>query len=134
MGGWVMLPGVRRALGVFAVVISTVLTGVTGTSHAATTVSGTPATAHAIHRHAARTAPKRPAAGDRKLRAAVAATVIARSALPDTCSGTLQADTVYPCSNIALNATDQFTITVPSSPNLLFVELVPAASSGYLYA
>src|SRR5258708_35633193 len=101
-----MLPGVRRALGVFAVVISTVLTGVTGTSHAATTVSGTPATAHAIHRHAARTTPKRPAAGDRKLRAAVAATVIARRALAHTSSWTLQADTLHPWFHIALNRPD----------------------------
>lgn len=47
---------------------------------------------------------------------------IAHSTVPDTCSGAIDPDTVYPCSTPSSSGTDAFTVTLSSASDLLVVQ------------
>lgn len=65
--------------------------------------------------------PARPA-DEQKLRAAAVHSALAHTAaVPDTCSGTVVTDTVYPCTSPAAAGTDSYTLTLPSATDLLLV-------------
>ena len=66
-----------------------------------------------------------PAAVTATQRAAGSAAVrsaIAHSTVPDTCSGPIDPDTVYPCSTPSSSGTDAFTVTLSSASDLLVVQ------------
>ena len=85
---------------------------------------------------------KRPAAWDparvpatgslaavRARRAGAVRTALARTTVPDTCSGTIQPDTVYPCTTPSASGTDTFTLTLTSSTDLLLIRVLDAAGN-----
>ncbi|MBR7832072.1 hypothetical protein KDL01_02310 [Actinospica durhamensis] len=63
-------------------------------------------------------------------RAAAARSVIAHSTVPDTCSGAIAADTVYPCTTPSATGTDTFTVTLTSSHDLLVFDVLNTSSPG----
>jgi hypothetical protein len=62
-----------------------------------------------------------PTTAARTLRAAAFRTAFARPEVPDTCSGPLVADTVYPCDTPSGTGTDSYTLTLPDASDVLFV-------------
>ncbi|WP_370083672.1 hypothetical protein [Streptacidiphilus sp. MAP12-16] len=71
--------------------------------------------------------PTGPKADAKKLSAAAVRSAIAHSSVPDTCSGPITADTVYPCTTPSAGGTDTYTLTLPNATDLL---LVRATSTG----
>ena len=57
-------------------------------------------------------------------RAATARGIIAHSTVPNTCSGAISPDTVYPCSTPSSTGTDTFTVTVSSAHDLLIFNVL----------
>jgi hypothetical protein len=74
-----------------------------------------------------------PAAGSlalvRARRADAVRTALARTTVPDTCSGSIQPDTVYPCTTPSASGTDTFTLTLTSSTDLLLIRVLDAAGN-----
>ncbi len=65
------------------------------------------------------------AAVAKRLRAAAARSALAHPGdVPDTCSGALAADTVYPCTAPSATGVDNDTLTVPDASDVLFVRAV----------
>ncbi len=54
--------------------------------------------------------------------------VLAHSTVPDTCSGAISPDTIYPCSTPSSSGTDTFTITLADATDLVYV--LPVSVSG----
>jgi hypothetical protein len=67
---------------------------------------------------------------ERELRRQAARGAIAASAVPDTCAGTIQPDTIYPCTTPSSAGTDTFTLTLTSSTDMLIVRVLPADDIG----
>lgn len=83
--------------------------------------------------HPARPAPKPAAlsaAQRRQVEASAARQAIARATVPDTCSGAISPDTVYPCTTPSGTGTETFTVTVANAADQLFIRVMPAGSSG----
>ncbi|HET9169014.1 MAG TPA: hypothetical protein VFN97_06235 [Actinospica sp.] len=66
-------------------------------------------------KHAAGLAP----AAARQARAAAAHSAISTATVPDTCSGQISPDTVYPCSTPSGTGTDTFTLTLADTTDLV---------------
>ena len=79
---------------------------------------------------AARNARRDPAVGDaaavRAGRATAVGTALASPQVPDTCSGPIQPDTVYPCTTPSASGTDTFTLSLTSSTDLLLFQILNA--------
>ncbi len=71
--------------------------------------------------------PAAPAADSKSLRAAATRSAMAHNSVPDTCSGAIVADTVYPCA--APTGTDTYTVTLPDAADLLVVRAVATGGS-----
>jgi hypothetical protein len=99
--------------------------------------SGTAAGASAAVKPAAKPVPPTqaktpaavPAAEVRQDRAVAAKSAKAAATVPNTCSGAISADTVYPCSTPSSTGTDTFTLTLTSAHDLLVIQ-APSAG-GY---
>jgi hypothetical protein len=76
-------------------------------------------------RHAALSAAQR-----RQVEASAFRQAIAHATVPDTCSGAISPDTVYPCTTPSSTGTDTFTVTVANASDQLFIQVVPAGSTG----
>jgi hypothetical protein len=76
-------------------------------------------------RHAALSAAQR-----RQVEASAAQQAIAHATVPDTCSGAISPDTVYPCTTPSSTGTDTFTVTVANATDQLLIQVVPAGSTG----
>jgi hypothetical protein len=70
------------------------------------------------------------AAQRRQVEASAARQAIAHATVPDTCSGAISPDTVYPCTTPSSAGTDTFTITVANATDQLFIQVMPAGSTG----
>ena len=70
------------------------------------------------------------AAQRRQVEASAARQAIAHATVPDTCSGAISPDTVYPCTTPSGTGTDTFTITVANAADQLFIRVMPAGSTG----
>ena len=66
----------------------------------------------------------------RKARAAAAAHAIAASTVPNTCSGVIQPDTIYPCTGSA--GPDTFTATLTSTSDVLLIEAMSTSGGPYV--
>jgi hypothetical protein len=64
----------------------------------------------------------------RRLAAAAVRQVLAHSTVPDTCSGPISPDTIYPCSAPSSSGTDTFTITLADTTDQVYV--LPVSVSG----
>ena len=64
----------------------------------------------------------------RRLAAAAARQVLVHSTVPDTCSGPISPDTIYPCSSPSSSGTDTFTITLADTTDQVYV--LPVSVSG----
>src|SRR5262249_45672665 len=56
-----------------------------------------------------------------KRRAAVGKAALAGTNVPDTCSGAIQPDTIYPCSSLPAGATNTYTFDLAQATDLIFV-------------
>lgn len=71
------------------------------------------------------TKPAAPAtAALREARAAAAKAAVAHSLVPNTCSGVISPDVVYPCSTPSSTGTDGFTVNLAGSTDLLIVQVL----------
>ena len=68
------------------------------------------------------TAPSAPALS--QARAAAAKNAIARSSVPDTCSGGISPDVVYPCTTPSSSGTDTFTVDLADTADMLVVQVL----------
>ena len=64
----------------------------------------------------------------RRLVAAGVRRVLVHSTVPDTCSGPISPDTIYPCSTPSASGTDTFTITLADTADVVYV--LPVSVSG----
>lgn len=64
------------------------------------------------------------------MRAAAVQKAIGSSAVPDTCSGEISPDTVYPCSSPIGNG-NTYTLSVPDSNDVLFIDVESTVNSAY---
>jgi hypothetical protein len=62
-------------------------------------------------------------------RAAAVRRVLSTTAVPDTCSGAIQPDTVYPCTTPSSSGTDTFTFSLASSTDLLLLRIIGSSGS-----
>lgn len=62
-------------------------------------------------------------------RADAVQTALARTTVPSTCSGSIQPDTVYPCTTPSASGTDTFTLTLTSSADLLMIRVLDTAGN-----
>ena len=69
------------------------------------------------------------AAAIRAGRAAAVRAALASTQVPDTCSGLIQPDTVYPCTTPSASGTDTFTLSLASTTDLLLFRIVNAAGN-----
>jgi hypothetical protein len=77
----------------------------------------------------AREQPAAPSLGEqRRLAAAAVRQVLMHSTVPDTCSGQISPDTIYPCSTPSSSGTDTFTITLTDTTDRVYV--LPVSVSG----
>lgn len=72
-------------------------------------------------RHARREPVAGSAAAIRAGRAAAARAAVGSTTVPDTCSGLIQPDTVYPCTTPSSSGTDTFTLSLTSTTDLLLI-------------
>ena len=72
-------------------------------------------------RHARREPVAGSAAAIRTGRAAAVRAALAGTTVPDTCSGLIQPDTVYPCTTPSGSGTDTFTLSLTSTTDLLLI-------------
>jgi hypothetical protein len=101
------------------------------TTSAAAARPGTTATARppATTKPPAKQQPAVPSASaQRRLAAAAVRQVLAHSTVPDTCSGPISPDTIYPCSNPSSSGTDTFTFTLADAADVVYV--MPVSVSG----
>jgi hypothetical protein len=88
-----------------------------------------PAKPHLVKEHPVKEEPAAPSRSEqRKLKAAAVRRVLAYSTVPDTCSGPISPDTIYPCSTPSSSGTDTFTITLADTTDVLYV--LPLSVSG----
>jgi hypothetical protein len=66
----------------------------------------------------------------RRLAAAAVRKVLADSTVPNTCSGPISPDTIYPCNTPSSSGTDTFTITLADTTDVVYV--LPLSVSGEL--
>ena len=64
----------------------------------------------------------------RRLAAAAEREVLLHSTVPDTCSGAISPDTIYPCTTPSSSGTDTFTITLADATDVVYV--LPLSVSG----
>src|SRR4051794_38962215 len=88
-----------------------------------TTPSRPPAAAHPAAPSPAQSA------SQRAIQAQAARQAIAQSTVPDTCSGAISPDTIYPCSTPASSGTDTFTFTLASATDRVFVWVMSVSGS-----
>jgi hypothetical protein len=69
------------------------------------------------------------AAAIRAPRATAVRAALASSQVPDTCSGLIQPDTVYPCATPSSSGTDTFTLSLTSSTDLLLFQILSSTGS-----
>jgi hypothetical protein len=62
-------------------------------------------------------------------RAAAVRTALTSANVPDTCSGLIQPDIVYPCTTPSASGTDTFMVSVTSSTDLLLIRILGAAGN-----
>ena len=67
------------------------------------------------------------AAATRAGRAAAVRAALAGTTVPDTCSGLVQPDTVYPCTTPSGTGTDTFTLPLTSATDLLLIRVLDTA-------
>jgi hypothetical protein len=67
------------------------------------------------------TKPSDNAASSTKRRAAVGKAALAGANVPNTCSGAIQPDTIYPCSSLPAGATNTYTFDLAKATDLVFV-------------
>ncbi|HTJ71990.1 MAG TPA: hypothetical protein VL551_30900 [Actinospica sp.] len=82
-------------------------------------------TAPVTAQHATALAP----AAARQARAAAAHSAITHADVPDTCSGAITSDTVYPCSTPSSTGTDTFTLTLADSTDLLLIRALSTSGN-----
>jgi hypothetical protein len=88
-----------------------------------------PAKAQRVKEHPVKEEPAAPSRSEqRRLAAAAVRHVLAHSAVPDTCSGPISPDTIYPCSTPSSSGTDTFTITLADTADVVYV--LPLSVSG----
>ena len=88
-----------------------------------------PAKAQRAVEHPVKEEPAAPSRSEqRRLAAAAVRHVLANSAVPDTCSGPISPDTIYPCTTPSSSGTDTFTITLADTADVLYV--LPLSVSG----
>ena len=63
-------------------------------------------------------------AAAKQARSAAAQAALAHPEVADTCSGAIDADTVYPCTSPSDTGTDSYTLTLPDASDVLFVRAV----------
>ncbi len=56
-------------------------------------------------------------------RAKAGKAALAGADTPDTCSGSIQPSTIYPCSSLAAGETHTYSISLPSASDLVFIEI-----------
>jgi hypothetical protein len=71
----------------------------------------------------------RNAAAIQARRAAAVRTALASAQVPDTCSGAIEPDTVYPCTTPSSSGTDTFTLSLTSTTDLLFFRILDTAGN-----
>ena len=76
-------------------------------------------------RHATALAP----AAARQARASAARSAVTHSTVPDTCSGLITSDTIYPCSTPSSTGTDTFTLTLADSTDLLLIRALSTSGN-----
>jgi hypothetical protein len=69
------------------------------------------------------------AAASRAERAAAVHAALASAQAPDTCSGSLGPDTVYPCTTPSSSGTDTFTLSVSRTTDLLLFQILGASGN-----
>jgi hypothetical protein len=83
-------------------------------------------------RPAARDAKRDPAFGSaatlRERRSAAVHAALASTPVPDTCSGSIEPDTVYPCTTPSSSGTDTFTLSLSSATNLLLFQILGSSA------
>ncbi len=120
-----MLSSVRKGSVAIAAILAALLTqaapafAAAAPQHATTTVAG-PGRPHAA-------AGSTSAIRQRRARAARAA--LASTTVPDTCSGSIQPDLVYPCTTPSASGTDTFTLTLTSTTDLLLIRVLNTAGN-----
>ncbi len=70
------------------------------------------------------------AAAIRAARAAAVRSALARTQVPDTCSGPIQPDTIYPCTMPSASGTDTFTLSLSSTTDLLLFRILDTEGNG----
>src|SRR5215475_2302028 len=107
-------PRIHHVLtGLVAVICALAVTG--GTAYASARPAPTPTKAASAAGHSVTadksTSTTKPiaAASSTKRRAAVGKAALAGTNVPDTCSGAIQPDTIYPCSSLPAGATNTYT-------------------------
>ena len=85
----------------------------------------------------ARNARRHPAFGGaaavRAKRAAAFRVALAATQVPDTCSGLIQPDTIYPCTTPSSSGTDTFTLSLTSSADLLLVRILDSTGNALTF-
>jgi hypothetical protein len=62
-------------------------------------------------------------------RAAAVRAALATATVPDTCSGVIQPDIVYPCTTPSASGTDTFTLSLTSSADLLLFQILSGGNA-----
>ena len=68
-------------------------------------------------------------AAARQARASAARSAVSHSTVPDTCSGQITSDTIYPCSTPSSTGTDTFTLTLADSADLLLIRALSTSGN-----
>ena len=68
-------------------------------------------------------------AAARQARASAARSAVSHSTVPDTCSGQIASDTIYPCSTPSSTGTDTFTLTLAGSTDLLLIRALSTSGN-----
>jgi hypothetical protein len=64
----------------------------------------------------------------RDRRSAAVRAALASTQVPDTCSGSIEPDTVYPCTTPSSSGTDTFTLSLSSATNLLLFQILGSSA------
>jgi hypothetical protein len=65
----------------------------------------------------------------KQARAAAARSALSAADVPDTCSGQISSDTIYPCSTPSSTGTDTFTLTVTDATDLLLIRALSTSGN-----
>jgi hypothetical protein len=121
--GWLTSGGMRRRLpGIATAAVA--LIGLAAAPAASAATSSAAAARPTKTMTATPAATTKPHAKARAAKAQPAA----HSTVPDTCSGAVSPDTIYPCSTPSSSGTDTFTITLAHSADVVYV--LPISSNG----